>query len=85
MERMGGTGASSDQPAEIISATATHRPPPEKPESSKLRVLVIASFWAVVILLGVPVWLWTTSIHRASLPLEDMLAWAHGKVRAKAL
>ena len=61
-------------------ATAQKEPPPETPNSIKTRGLVILSFWAVVILLGLPVWIWTTSIHRASLPLQDMLDWADGKV-----
>lgn len=59
---------------------AQKQPPPESPKSIKTRGLVILSFWAVVILLGLPVWLWTTSIYRATLPLQDMLDWADGKV-----
>lgn len=55
-------------------------PPVETSESIRMRILVLASFWAVVILLGLPVWIWTTSIHRARLPLQDMLEWADGKV-----
>lgn len=61
-------------------AKQSKKPPPEKPESTRLRGLVIVSFWAVVIFLGIPVWLWTTSVHRARLPLDEMLAWADGKV-----
>ena len=61
-------------------ATAHKKPPPESTESIKTRGLVILSFWAVVILLGLPVWFWTTSIYRASLPLQDMLDWADGRV-----
>lgn len=70
----------ADSTAPLISANAQRHPPPESPESIKTRGLVILSFWAVVILLGIPVWLWTTSIHRASLPLQEMLDWADGKV-----
>ena len=55
-------------------------PPPERPEHTRIRGLVIASFWAIVVLFGIPIWLWTTSIHRAQLPLDDMLVWADGKV-----
>ena len=67
---------------ELVASTAqtSRRPPPERPENIRIRVLVIASFWAIVICLGIPVWLWTTSIHRARLPLDEMLAWAGGKV-----
>ena len=61
-------------------ATARKQPPPESRKSIKTRELVILSFWAVIILLGLPVWLWTTSIHRASLPLQNMLDWGDGKV-----
>ena len=61
-------------------ASAQKQPPPESPQSIKTRGLVILSFWVLVILLGVPVWLWTTSIYRARLPLQDMLDWADGKV-----
>lgn len=56
------------------------RPPPESMESLRIRSYVIVSFWAVVILLGLPIWWWTTSIHRARLPLQNMLEWADGKV-----
>ena len=61
-------------------ANAHRQPPPESPQSIKTRGFVILSFWAVVVLLGIPIWLWTTSIHRASLPLQNMLDWADGKV-----
>lgn len=64
------------------TAKAAKKPPPESSESVRLRALVILSFWAIVIFLGLPVWLWTTSIHRARLPLQEMLDWADGKVRS---
>lgn len=60
-------------------ANVQKQPPPESPKSIKTRGLVILSFWAVVVLLGLPVWLWTTSIYRANLPLQKMLDWADGK------
>lgn len=60
-------------------ANVQKQPPPESPKSIKTRGLVILSFWAVVVLLGLPVWLWTTSIYRANLPLQEMLDWADGK------
>lgn len=63
-----------------VSAIDQKRPPPEKPGSRYTRTFVIVSFWLVVILLGIPVWIWTTSIHRARLPLEEMREWADGKV-----
>ncbi|KAL1957579.1 hypothetical protein VTO42DRAFT_5690 [Malbranchea cinnamomea] len=47
-------------------------PPPEKPEEIRTRSLIILSFWAVIIFLGLPMWWKTTSIYRAHLPLDDM-------------
>jgi len=53
--------------------------PPESPSASWTRRLIIFAFWAVVVALGLPHWIWTTSIHRSELPLESMNAWAEGK------
>ncbi len=58
------------------------QPPPESIKSVRVRGLVIGSFWAIVIFLGLPTWWWTTSIYRARLPLQEMLEWADGKVCA---
>ncbi|KAH6620014.1 phosphatidylinositol-glycan biosynthesis class S protein [Boeremia exigua] len=55
-------------------------PPPESKESIWLRRAAILSFWAVVVLLGLPVWWKTTAIYRADLPLQDMTNWAEGKI-----
>jgi phosphatidylinositol glycan class S len=60
-------------------------PPPETRESLWLRRLSILSFWAVVVFLGLPIWLKTTAIYRAELPLQDMTDWAEGKVRLRSL
>ncbi|KAI1984724.1 GPI transamidase component [Ophidiomyces ophidiicola] len=60
-------------------ANAQLGPPPEKPEAIRTRSLVIWAFWAVIVLLGVPMWSKTTSIYRARLPLDDMIDWAAGK------
>lgn len=62
-------------------ASLKKQPPPESSRSIRSRALVIFSFWAVAIFLGLPTWWWTTSIHRARLPLEVMLDWADGKVK----
>jgi len=56
------------------------QPPPEKPEAINLRTKIIFSFWAVILFLGLPTWWQTTSIYRATLPLEDMLNWVDGTV-----
>ncbi|KAL9115362.1 MAG: hypothetical protein Q9227_000683 [Pyrenula ochraceoflavens] len=61
--------------------TAAHTrktPPPENPDATRLRSLVVLSFWAVILLLGLPVWWKTTSIYRASLPSQEIAAWASG-------
>ena len=54
--------------------------PTEPAQDIHVRSLVIFAFWAIVIFLGLPVWWWTTSIHRSRLPLQEMLEWADGKV-----
>ncbi|KAI0466232.1 phosphatidylinositol-glycan biosynthesis class S protein [Xylaria cf. heliscus] len=54
-------------------------PPPEQASHIFRRSLIIASFWLVVLCLGVPIWWKTTSIYRASLPLNQMMDWADGK------
>ncbi|CAG8120443.1 unnamed protein product [Penicillium salamii] len=54
-------------------------PPPETPAAVQTRFRVIAAFWAVIIFLGFPIWWKTTSIYRASLPIEEMVDWAGGK------
>ncbi len=58
----------------------TKQPPPESNEGIRVRQSVILSFWAIVIIFGIPIWLWTTSIHRARLPLQEMADWAEGRV-----
>lgn len=63
-----------------VFASKKKNPPPESNENIRTRSHVILSFWAIVIFLGLPIWWWTTSIHRARLPLRDMLEWADGKV-----
>ena len=80
MGKTNGAGGTESHATAAPIAQASQRPPPERPEKVRTRGLVIASFWAIVIFLGIPVWLWTTSIHRARLPLNEMLAWAGGKV-----
>ncbi|KAI9834694.1 MAG: GPI transamidase component [Phylliscum demangeonii] len=53
--------------------------PPEPAEHVRRRGYIILSFWAVIILLGLPIWRWTTSIYRATLPVGEMTEWAEGK------
>ncbi len=76
---------STDAPANAVSAYKKKEPPPESPASIKLRSLVILSFWAIIIAVGVPIWWKTTTIYRASLPLDQMMDWADGRVRTSDL
>ncbi len=55
-------------------------PPPETPKDVRTRRLVIAAFWSVIIIAGLPLWWQTTTIYRAALPLGQMMDWAEGKV-----
>ncbi|KAI6782668.1 uncharacterized protein J7T54_003681 [Emericellopsis cladophorae] len=54
-------------------------PPNEKGSDVRRRSFIVLSFWAVVVMLGLPFWWYTTSIYRANLPLDRMLEWADGK------
>lgn len=70
-----------DAPANAVSAAPVKKEPPaEKPESIRLRIYVIISWWGIIIFLGLPVWWYTTTIYRASLPLDQMMDWADGRV-----
>lgn len=60
--------------------STAQRIPPETPEAVSTRFRVIATFWAVIIFLGFPIWWKTTSIYRAHLPIQEMVDWADGKV-----
>ena len=69
-----------EAPAGAVSVASVRKePPPEKPEQIRMRNLVMLSFWAIIILLGLPIWWKTTAIYRASLPLDEMMEWADGK------
>jgi hypothetical protein len=57
-----------------------YSPPPEKVSTVWTRRFIIFAFWAVVATLGLPHWIWTTSIHRSELPVEKMTSWAEGNV-----
>jgi hypothetical protein len=70
-----------DAPANAVSvAPKKKEPPPETPESIRLRAFVILSFWAIILFLGLPIWWRTTTIYRARLPLDQMMDWADGRV-----
>ncbi|KAB8298770.1 hypothetical protein EYC80_000945 [Monilinia laxa] len=63
----------------VTAVNKRKEPPPEKPESIRMRTQVILSFWAIVILFGLPIWWGTTTIYRAPLPLDQMTDWAEGR------
>lgn len=68
-------------PSTAVNALPVRKePPPETNDALRLRYLVLLSFWAIIILLGLPVWWKTTAIYRASLPLDQMMDWADGRV-----
>ncbi|KAI9374587.1 phosphatidylinositol-glycan biosynthesis class S protein [Aspergillus egyptiacus] len=69
----------SSPTAMTANASASRLPPPEKPSAIQTRSKVVAAFWAVIILLGFPIWWKTTSINRAELPIQKMLDWGGGK------
>lgn len=74
--------ADSAPPSSAVDAPSRSQgPPAEAKESLWSRRYVILSFWLVAALLGLPVWLKTTAIYRAELPLQTMTDWAEGKVR----
>lgn len=63
-----------------IAPTERKEPPPEKPSDVQRRTRVILAFWSIVLFFGLPIWWKTTSIYRASLPVEEMLEWSDGRV-----
>ncbi|KAK3391488.1 phosphatidylinositol-glycan biosynthesis class S protein [Sordaria brevicollis] len=67
------------EPATAATSSTLEEPPPEKLSDVRRRIWVIVSFWLIVLLLGLPIWWKTTTIHRANLPLKEMLDWADGK------
>ncbi|KAI0837014.1 phosphatidylinositol-glycan biosynthesis class S protein [Hypoxylon sp. FL0890] len=54
-------------------------PPPETPIDIQRRSYIVASFWFIVLFLGLPIWWKTTTIYRADLPLSQMMDWADGR------
>lgn len=64
------------------ATTEKHAPSPplESPRAIWTRRIIIFAFWAVVATLGLPHWIWTTSIYRSELPVEQMTKWSEGHV-----
>lgn len=63
----------------VTAVNKRKEPPPEKPENARMRTQVLISFWAIILLFGVPIWWRTTTIYRAPLPLDQMTDWAEGR------
>ena len=81
MSSAGGIEASSTASTVFVEAIPVRKePPPETPRDVLRRRWLIVSFWAVVILLGLPIWYKTTAVYRAALPLDRMTAWSESKV-----
>ncbi|KAI5295753.1 GPI transamidase component [Ascosphaera atra] len=74
----GTTTTTTSAPSSSTKPTHT-APPPEPPRAQWTRTLVIFSFWAVVLFLGLPMWWKTTTVHREQIPIEEMQSWADGK------
>ncbi|KAK1077158.1 GPI transamidase component, partial [Friedmanniomyces endolithicus] len=75
-----GGGVSAVEGTELpASGNAKAPPPTESARTLLTRRTIVFSFWAIVLGLGLPHWLWMTSTYRASLPLSTMNDWAEGK------
>lgn len=74
---------SEEQPSKKAASqeNVAKSPPTETTKEMTTRRLVMLSFWAIVLLVGLPVWWKTTEVYRAGLPLSHMTDWAEGKVR----
>ncbi|KAL1587437.1 hypothetical protein WHR41_03882 [Cladosporium halotolerans] len=77
-EPLQGTVIDKDATPASEKADAVSVAPPESPGSVWTRRIIILAFWAVVATLGLPHWIWTTSIYRAELPAEQMTRWSEG-------
>lgn len=77
------TDITSDAPSSSPPTNVTA--PPEKASAVWTRRFIIFAFWAVVATLGLPHWIWTTSIHREELPVGEMARWAKGNVSCCSL
>ncbi|GAB7353619.1 hypothetical protein MBLNU459_g4034t1 [Dothideomycetes sp. NU459] len=68
-----------DRSGIVGAALAKKAPPPETQHEVQTRRWIIFCFWAVAAFLGLPVWYATTTVPRASLPLDSMNRWADGQ------
>ena len=80
VSRPGAEDAEQIEYTPAAPVAAIKKPPRETSTEILQRRLVIVSFWAVVLLLGLPIWWKTTTVYRANLPLQLMADWADDKV-----
>lgn len=84
-EKQADTAGSSShaRPKNVTEALKAKKEPPKEDHSSiTRRRLVILSFWLLALLIGLPTWWKTTTVYRASLPLQRMHDWSEGKLCA---
>lgn len=81
------SSASESPSVPNAEASSPQQQPPPADNASTIwtRRTIIFAFWAVVAALGLPHWIWTTSIHREELPVERMGRWAEGGVSVLVL
>ncbi|RZC39918.1 PIG-S domain containing protein [Asbolus verrucosus] len=54
------------------SANKTQKPPPSDDPECIYRIYNVLSYFVVLVIIGLPVWWFTTRVYRASLPLDQM-------------
>lgn len=72
--------ASAASTADAAVDKAAKSVPAETDDERWTRRLILLSFWTVIILLGLPFWIWTTTVYRAELPSQLMNEWSDGRV-----
>ncbi|GAM89358.1 hypothetical protein ANO11243_073950 [Dothideomycetidae sp. 11243] len=71
--------ATTDSNTAVVAPSAKKQPPPEPSDSVASRRYILFALWSTVVFLGLPVWIWTTTVHRATLPIDSMKTWAEGQ------
>lgn len=82
MSADGGVKSSEPEVATSRSPETARSAPAESPAEIWTRRAILLAFWAVIVTLGLPHWIWTTSIVRSGLPVGLMNSWAEGQVIA---
>lgn len=68
----------AEESSPITAVKAKKQPPLEKASQRWLRNVVVLSFWGLIAIIGLPMWLKTTSTYRVELPEQEMEQWAAG-------